>query len=36
MQSFEGKIIVGTIYGGLIFTMDSGVVSAMFLGAGAE
>lgn len=36
MQSFEGKIIVGTIYGGLIFTMDSGAVSAMFLGAGAE
>ena len=30
------KLLVGTVYGGIIFGMDGGVVSSIFIGAAAE
>ncbi len=30
------KLVVGTIYGGIIFGLDGGVVSSIFIGAAAE
>ena len=30
------KLVVGTVYGGIIFGMDGGVVSSIFIGAAAE
>ena len=32
----DTKLVVGTVYGGIIFGMDGGVVSSIFIGAAAE
>jgi hypothetical protein len=32
----KGRLIAGSVYGGLIFTIEGGAVRAMFLGAAAE
>ena len=36
MKDKKDVVIVGSMYGGLLLTMESGVVTAMFLGASAE
>ena len=32
----ETKLVAGTVYGGIIFGLDGGVVSSIFIGAAAE
>lgn len=32
----NGNLLIGSIYGGMIFTLDDGIVSGIFLGAAAE
>lgn len=35
-ESDDGRVIVGSIYGGLVFYIEDGLVSGIFLGASAE
>ena len=32
----DTKLVAGTVYGGIIFGLDGGVVSSIFIGAAAE
>lgn len=35
-ESSDSKLVVGTVYGGIIFGMNAGTVSSIFIGAAAE